>query len=823
MDTDRPPLPPARLPILFRAQNRTFWITLLLTLLTLAVFWPATRNQFTVYDDPDYVTKNPHVQAGLTWQGLSWAFGRLHGENTYWHPLTWVSHMVDYQLFGLKPPGHHLVNLLFHTLNTVLVFLVFQRMTGAFWRSAVLAVVFALHPLQVDTVAWVAERKNLLSAFFWLLTMWAYVGYAEGRRRNAECSVPNPASRIQHHASRYYLFALVFFSLGLMCKPVLVTLPFVLLLLDYWPLQRFGASTLNLQPSTSLRLVAEKAPFFLLAGVSSVITVASHRSLMGLVDASAGLPLEPRIENALVSYVRYLGKTVWPSHLAVFYPHPVSWPIWIVVLSGLLVLVLSALSIYNARSRPYLFVGWCWFLGVLVPFIGVIQAGSQAMADRFAYMPLLGLFLALVWGAHDVVARWRYRAFVLSALATAAALLCLTLTRRQIGYWKDDESLFGHALAVTENNAEAHYNLGMTQAARGAFDQAIRNYEEAVKLSPLDPDAHSGLAYALAGNHRLSEAVSQYVEALRLNPGDAISHGELGNVLAKQGRVEEAIEHYTEALRLKENYPAAQYGLGLACLSRGSYPEAVAQFRAVLRVNPSLAGAHRKLGQALAAQRQFAEAIEQYRAALRLKPGEVGAYTELGSLLLEHGQLDEAIEQYTVAAHLSPKSAEVQYDLGTALAKKRDWENAARQFRLALELDPSLAAAHYQLGMACLLQRHTAEALEHWREAARLNPKWPDPLNNLAWVLATDPRSEWRNGAEAVRLATRAGELAGTNDVRVLDTLAAAYAETGRFAEATDVIQKAITLAEAVKATNSITEFRRRLDLYQNQKPYYGE
>jgi tetratricopeptide (TPR) repeat protein len=816
-------MPPAVLPILFGAQKRTFWIALLLVLLTLAVFWPATRNAFTGYDDPDYVTRNPHVQAGLTWQGLSWAFGRLHGENTYWHPLTWVSHMVDYQLFGLRPAGHHLVNLLFHALNTVLVFLVFQRMTGAFWRSTVLAILFALHPLQVDTVAWVAERKNLLSAFFWLLTMWAYVRYTEGRRNNAECRMPNLATSIAPPALRYYFFALCFFALGLLCKPVLVTLPFVLLLLDYWPLRRFGPSTRNPQPATSFRLVAEKAPFLLLAGVSSVITILSHRSLMGLVDAAAGLPLEPRIENALVSYARYLGKTVWPSHLAVFYPHPVSWPLAAIIPSGLLLLALSALVIGNLRRRPYLFVGWCWFLGVLVPFIGVIQAGSQAMADRFAYVPLLGLFMALVWGVHDVVARWRYPAFALSAIATAAVLLCLTLTRRQISYWKNDESLFGHALAVTENNAEAHYNLGMTLASRGAFDEAIRHYEEVVRLSPLDPEAHSGLAYALAGKHRLAEAVAQYQEALRLNPGDAVSHYELGNIQAKQGQLQGAIEHYKEALRLRPDFPAAQYGLGLALLSRGSYPEATAQFREVLRVNPSLAGARRKLGQALAAQRQFAEAIEQYRAALRLKPGEVGAHTELGSLLVEHSQLDEAIEQYTRAVQLAPKSAEVQYDLGAALAKKRDWENAARQFGLALELDPNLAAAHYQLGMVYLLQRHMAEALEHWREAARLNPKWPDPLNNLAWVLATDPRSEWRNGAEALRLAVRAGELAGTNDVRLLDTLAAAYAETGRFAEATNAIQKAITLAEGANATNSITEFRRRLDLYQNQKPYHGE
>jgi tetratricopeptide (TPR) repeat protein len=497
-----------------------------------------------------------------------------------------------------------------------------------------------------------------------------------------------------------------------------------------------------------------------------------------------------------------------------------SWPWWVVALSGLLLLALSALAICNVRRRPFLFLGWFWFLGVLVPFSGVIQAGSQAMADRFAYVPLLGLFLALVWGACDVADRWRYRDFALSAIAVTAMLLCVALTRQQIGYWKDTESLFGHALAVTENNAEAHYNLGITLAARGALDEAIRHYEEAIRISPLDPDAHSSLAYALNSKGRKVEALAEYQEAVRLNPGDPELRNELGNLLAKQERVEEAIEQYAEALRVKADFPAVHYNLGVALLRRRSYPEAGAHFREVLRTNPSHAGAHRKLGQTLAAQRQFKEALAEYGAVVRLKPGEVRAHTELGSLLVEIGQLDEALEQYTAAARLAPKSPGIKYDLGLALAKKGDLENAIRHFRLALELDPNFSAAHYQLGMVSLLQQQVAQAMEHWREAARLNPKWTDPLNNLAWVLATDPHPELRDGAEAVKIATRAAELAGTNDVRVLDTLAAAYAEAGRFAEATNAIQRAIVLVEAAQATNASAEFRRHLELYQSQRPY---
>jgi len=731
VDIESLPSPTPRLAILSQAHRRTFWAALLLALFTLVVFWPAIRSEFTCYDDPDYVTHNPHVQAGLTWPGLSWAFGRLHGEQTYWHPLAWVSHMADCQLFGLNPVGHHLVNVLLHVLNTVLVFLVFGRMTGVFWRSLVLAALFALHPLQVDTVAWVAERKNLLSTLFWLLTMWAYVRYTDGGRMNGERGREPPASRLTRRAACYYVLALLFFALGLMCKPVLVTLPFVLLLLDYWPLERLQPSSLAqpVQPPSPLvpRLpllwlrVAEKAPFILLAIASSVITIASHRALKGMMGAAAGLPLEPRVENAVVSYVRYLGKAVWPVRLAVFYPHPVSWPMGTVILCGLLLAGLSVLAVGSARQRPYLLVGWFWFLGVLVPFIGLLQAGAQAMADRFAYVPLLGLFLAVVWGAGDIAIHWRHRSFALAALATAACLACLALTRRQIEYWKNDETLFRHALAVTEDNDVAHVNLAFRLVNRGALDEAIGHYEAAIRLSPLDADTHSSLAYALARKRRLSEAAAEYEEALRLKPDDGELHNDLGITLAAEGRVDDAIAHYREALRLKADLPQVHYNLGSALMSRGAYAEAAAQFNEVLRVSPDV------------------------------------------------------------------------------------------------------AAAHYQLGMACLKQQQIPAAVDHWRAAVRLKPQWPDLLNNLAWVLATDPHAELRNGAEAVRLALRAAELAGTNDLRVLDTLAAAYAETGRFAEAAGTMEHAMALAEARQTTNSLAEFRHRLDLYRKRTPYRAE
>jgi tetratricopeptide (TPR) repeat protein len=604
-----------------------------------------------------------------------------------------------------------------------------------------------------------------------------------------------------------------------MCKPVLVTLPFVLLLLDYWPLRRFELKRQNPSLKPLLPLVLEKLPFFALAVVSSLVTVMAHRGL-GMLDAASGPPLEFRMENAVVSYVRYLGGAIWPMNLAVFYPYPAAWPMGKVALSGLLLLGVSGLAIRIARKRPYLLVGWFWFLGVLVPFIGLVQAGAQAMADRFAYVPLLGLFLALVWGTHEVAARRRYGLAALSAVAVAAAVLCAALTHRQISYWKDDESLFSRALAVTENNGLAQLNLGAALNVKGRFDEAIGHFKEAIRLSPGTANAYINLAYALAQKHRLGEAVQQYEAALRLNPGDAGVHNDLGLTLARQGRVEEAIAHYTEALRLKAGFAEAHYNLGLTLAKRGQYAEAGAQFEEAIRLNPKQANARQKLAQVLADQAKLERVAEPYREALRSNPRDARAHSELGRLLLEAGRVAEAIEQCAAAARLEPKSAEAQYQLGAALAREGEGKKAARQFELAVELDPNFAAGHYALGIVRQQQDRMPEALKHWREAARLAPHWADPLNNLAWALATDAQPEPRDGVEAVKLASRAVELSGTNNVGVLDTLAAAYAEAGRFAEACSVARQAQTMAEAQGLEGLAEKIRLRLTLYGLRQPY---
>src|ERR1039458_9547141 len=396
-------------------MRRDWQIMALLAAATVAVFWQVSRHEVVNFDDPAYVTHTPMVQQGLTWPGVAWAFGELHGEATYWHPVTWLSHMLDCQLFGLKPAGHHLSSLFLHTLNTILLFVLLRRMTGQRAPSAMVAALFALHPLQVDSVAWIAERKNVLSTVFFMLTLWAYVRYVEDGRQKTKASAAHLKSSITHHPSLFYALSLVLFALGLMSKPMLVTLPFVLLLLDYWPLQRCQPALGSLKPSARRfhpssfilhPLLLEKLPFLALSAASSLVTIQAHASLGALVSAEQ-LPVSYRLANAVVAAALYLRKLVWPVDLSVFYMHPGQWPAEAVFGSALLLLGLTALTVWQARRRPYLIVGWLWFLGTLVPVIGLVQAHVQALADRFAYVPAIGVFVMVVWAAAEWAARLR--------------------------------------------------------------------------------------------------------------------------------------------------------------------------------------------------------------------------------------------------------------------------------------------------------------------------------------------------------------------------------------------------------------------------------
>lgn len=506
-----------------RPRLPVWLMAVLLALATIALYWPATGHDFVNYDDPDYVTENPHVQGGLNWTGVKWAFSNPVCCN--YHPVTVLSHMLDCQMFGLKPWGHHLTSVLLHALNAMLVFVLLQQMTGARWRSLTVAALFAVHPLRVESVAWVAERKDVLSAGFGLLALIFYARYAESRRQKAEirgqaseCGDTHHGLRITDHAFMYYLLSLCFLALGLMSKPMLVTWPFVMLLLDYWPLRRVELSTLNSQASTIGRLVMEKIPFFILAGAASLVTFVVQGDA---IAAAQCFPMGARAENTLISYCRYLGKLCWPTDLAVFYPHPGQWPMAKVFLAGGLILGISGLLFVQRRRYPFLLMGWLWFCGTLVPVIGLVQVGGQAIADRYSYIPSLGVLLLAVWGAAELTTRWPNRRTMLAVTTTTVLAACALATHFQLKHWKDGLTLFSHATAVTRNNALAECNLGNALGARGHRKEAIPHLQEALRLYPTYAEAHVNFGVALVEEGSTDEGIKHYRAAIQVRPNYA--------------------------------------------------------------------------------------------------------------------------------------------------------------------------------------------------------------------------------------------------------------------------------------------------------------
>ena len=655
-------------PAAARSRVPAWLLVGLLVLVTVVLYWPATRHDFINYDDDQYVLENTHVTSGLTLENVRWAFGSGYAYN--WHPVTWLSHMLDCQMFGLKPWGHHLTSVLLHALNAALVFLFLRCLTGAFWRSAMVAAVFAVHPLHVESVAWVAERKDVLSACFGLMALIFYAKHvrkAESRNRKAEIGRAAPSSTFHLPSSPHYWLALLLFSLGLMSKPMLVTWPFVMLLLDYWPLKR--VSSFEFRVSSWGRLVWEKIPFFALAAASSVVTFVVQKHV-DVVAAAENLPLLARSGNALISYCRYLGKIFWPANLAVFYPHPGHWP-WVNVLGAGVVLFGLTIFFFIVRRRyPFLLMGWLWFVGTLVPVIGLVQVGDQAMADRYAYIPSLGLLIAVVWGACELTGGWRSRAIVLSLTGSAAIILCAALTRQQLGYWKDSETLFRHALAVAGNSYTANSNLGDALAKQGRLDEAISCYRETLRLEPDSPKSQYNLGVVVAAKGLPDEAINYYREAIRLKPDYAEALYNLGVILGKQGRTDEAIAYYREALRFKPDHADAHNNLGIALGRQGQIDEAMTHFQEAVRLKPDYADAHNNLGITFSRQGRAEEAISQYREAIRLQPDYANAYNNLANVFLKQGRIDEAVAQYQEALRLKPENTDARDNLARALEMK---------------------------------------------------------------------------------------------------------------------------------------------------------
>jgi len=772
---------PSRIPL--------WLIAAFLMLVTVALYWPVTGYDFINFDDPEYVTANPHVQGGLTWESIRWAC--LNPVSCNWHPLTVWSHMAVCEMTGLNPWGHHLTNVVLHALNAGLVFALLQLMTGATWRSLLVAALFAIHPLRVESVAWVSERKDVLSGFFGLLALTAYARYARGRgdkaesgKQKVENASQNPGTRNTQHATLFYLLSLFFFTLGLMSKPMLVTWPFVMLLLDYWPLRRMKNEECRMQnpaASDTLRstakegqhatrnaqhapalaaqsqianrkfqilfpLLLEKLPFFFLAALGSVATfVVQQRE--GSLAMGERLLLGGRVGNALISYCRHLEKLFWPTDLAVFYPHPGQWPLWRVVLAGGVILGVSVVVWSQRRRRPYLLIGWLWFVGMLVPVIGLVQTGNQALADRHTYLPSLGVLLLAVWSVCELIRGWRYQVRTLLVAGVTAIVLYLALTRQQLAFWKDSETLFRHTLEVTENNYIARNCLGVALLDKGQVDDAIRQYHEAIRLTPNDYLAYDNLGVALLRKGQVDEAIRQLKEALRLEPDDADAHYHLGNALAKKGQIDQAISQYKEALRLKPDDAGTHNNLGNALAKRGQIDQAISQYEAALRLKPDDADAHSNLGVNLLKNGQIDRAIGQLQTALRLNPDDADAHYHIGSALAKKGQIDEAISQFQEALRLKPDDADACYNLGNALVRKGQVDQAIGQYEAALRLKPDDADTHSNLGVALYRKGRNEEAISQFLEALRLKPDYAAARKNLDLVLVGKVGSSRQPGA----------------------------------------------------------------------------
>jgi protein O-mannosyl-transferase len=672
-------------------------VCVFLVLAVLVVFGQTAHFNFVNYDDEENVYLNPVVAKGLSAKAIGWAF--THAQASNWIPLTTLSHMLDCQLFGLHAGGHHVVNVLWHAGNAVLLFLVLRQMTGSFWRSAFVAAVFAVHPLRAESVAWVSERKDVMSGFFFILTIGAYVRYA------------------RQPSGVGYGAVILLFALGLLAKPMLATLPFVLLLLDYWPLARwrdwrqFG------------RLVGEKIPLFALSAASCVAAALVPGLL---ITDSHRLSLLERIANALVAYVVYLRQMIYPAGLAALYPIvPSGQPLWRVSLAFVLLAAISAGVVAWRKQRPWLLMGWLWYLGMLFPVIGIVQiSNAAAQADRYTYLPEIGLAIAGTWAIADWSARWENRQLVLGGLMGAVIGLLMVCGQRQTSFWRSGESLWTRALACTSGNSLAHLYLGAALAREGQSELAIEHYRTALAIAPDNLAALNNLGTALAQE---------------------------GSAPGSKGKVEEAMACFRKALQIDPASKVSHYNLAVALSSKGETEEAIAEYRKTLAIDPNLIEAHLNLGNALR----------------------------------KSGHVDEAIAQYQKAVEISPDHAAARGKLAVALLGKGEMEEAIAQFRKALEINPDQA----------------------------------DVQNNLAWLLATTAQASLRDGARAVALASLANQSSGGGNPIILRTLAAAYAETGRYGDATATARRALELAKAQKNGDLAAKLPKEIKLYEADMP----
>ena len=714
-------------------KYKEFWIIILLIAITLPIYWPVQHHQFINYDDDKFVTNNIYVQSGITLKGIRWAFEKGWG---YWKPLTWISLMVDYEIYGMNASGFLMTNLFLHLLNTVILFFLLKQMTGELWKSGFVAALFAIHPLHVESVAWVAERKDVLSTFFWFIATLAYVRYTKTPKLST------------------YLLVVFFMGCGLMAKPMLVTLPATFLLLDYWPLQRIRYRENRLyikeqaaKSSTSItgngsrlfspinRLIIEKIPLFLLSAATSFYLLSLKlKDSYPIVAPLESSSLYSKLSTAIMAYITYLEKTIWPFSLAIPYPvHEIS--LQQMTFAFIVMIFISILTIINLTKRPYIAVGWFWYIGTLIPVIGIINVGSFSMADRFTYVPLIGIFIIVAWGIPEFLHNKADRRIILAISATLILLLSLTAWN-QVTYWENTINLFSHSLKVTNNNYIAHDTLASTLLEKGKPDKAIQHYERVIKIKP---------------NY-------------------AGGHNNIGNAYKKLNKIPEAIHHYSEAIRLDNKFTDAYYNLGVVFLEKKKHKAAEQYFRKVIEYNQESFEAYDNLGTALAAQGKDIEAIRYFRTALEIKPNFENALVNLGGVFMKTGNLDQAAESYGNALKINSKRSDVHYNLGILLLQQQNIEEAIKHFKASIQINPDFlqsyvylgdifakagatdlaikylyqtirikpnyAEMHYYLGMLFMRQNSSDNAVKHFYQAISVKPNYAAARLGLAKALA---------------------------------------------------------------------------------------
>jgi tetratricopeptide (TPR) repeat protein len=704
-----------------RTSRKKIIICLCLALITGAVFGTAVSYDFVNYDDPHYVTDNRLVQSGLSVRGVIGAFTTTLQK--HWHPLTLLSHMLDYQLFGLNPAGHHITSILLHIVNTVLLFLLLTRMTKALWPSAFVAALFAIHPLHIESVVWIAARKDVLSTFFMLMSLWVYVSYTERAGLGR------------------YLLTLGLFAAGLLSKSIVVTLPFIMILLDFWPLRRLrvassGENGLDmLSPLLKSRVFWEKVPFFSLSIIIGTLTLWAFQAISTTTTGSL-LPFSERLPDRFVGamngYASYIWKMFWPANLSIGYQDNVSTPNWQSVLSFAVIIVTSSLCLTNIKKRPYLLVGWLWFIGMLAPISGIFRTGPILSADRYTYASFIGLFVMLSWGILDESSK-RFQGERVGIIAICLFLvMCSVLSLKQIRYWKDSLTLFSHAVVVSPNDFRAHLHLGLALHKAGNGQKAMEHLNRTFQLSPGNAEVHHAIGYVLFERKEYREAIGHFLEAIRIKPNYASAHMQLAICFAQTGSFEKARDHFLEAIRIDPDDPNTHYNFGYALIQQKEYREAFEQMKKASEIDPSYSKYYdAQRGIKLYEDGKLQEARELLESVVRHIPEKSEVYLYLGLIASSMGQPDSAVSFLLESIRANPRYVEAHVNLGIELAKKKEYALAEEAFSNALTIEPNHVMAHYNYAVLFYLQDRRKEAMEQLLKILEIDPDYKNARDML--------------------------------------------------------------------------------------------